>query len=56
MKTAILKRTITFKFGQSLLKGTKVQITQTNTDSYLVRKESEPNLEYLVSKTALRIV
>lgn len=56
MKEAILKRTIDFKFGQSLSKGTKVEITQTNENTYMVRNPTQPTLEYIVSKDALKFV
>lgn len=53
MKTATLKRTINFKFGQSLRKGTKVEITQINENTVMVRKPNKPTVEYIVSKDAL---
>jgi len=56
MKKAILNRTIPFKFGQSLPKGTEVEIRQTNENTCMVRKASEPTLEYIVSKDALEII
>lgn len=56
MKTAKLNRTIRFKFGKALRKGLLVEIAQTNENTCLVRRASEPTLEYLVSKDALDIV
>jgi hypothetical protein len=50
---AILNRTVDFKFEQSLRIGTKVQIAQVNENTCMVRIESEPTLEYIVSKDAL---
>lgn len=56
MKTAKLNRTIRFKFGKALRKGTLVEIAETKENTCLVRKASEPTLEYLVMKDALDIV
>ncbi len=56
MKTAKLNRTIRFKFGKALRKGTLVEIAETKENTCLVRRASEPTLEYLVSKDALDIV
>jgi hypothetical protein len=56
MKTAKLNRTIRFKFGKALRKGLLVEIAQTNENTCLVRRASEPTLEYLISKDALDIV
>ena len=53
MKTGKVNRTINFKFGKALRKGTQVEIRQTNENTYMVRKASEPNLEYLVMKDAI---
>ena len=53
MQPAKLNRTIRFKFGKALRKGTKVLIAQTNENTCFVRIPSEPTLEYLVSKDAL---
>jgi len=56
MKHAKLNRTITFKFGKVLRKGSLVEIRQTDETTCMVRRASEPNLEYIVSKDALDIV
>ena len=53
METGKLNRTIRFKFGRSLRKGTKVQIAEVKENTCLVRIASEPNLEYLVMKDAI---
>ncbi len=54
MTIATLKRTIKFMFGQSLVKGTKVEITQRDKTSCFVRKMDNPNIEYIVSNEALK--
>lgn len=56
MKTGILNRTIRFKFGESLPKGLKVEIRQTNESTFMVRRDSEPTLEYIVSKDAVSLI
>jgi hypothetical protein len=55
MKTAKLNRTVKGA-DFCLLKGTLVEIAQNNTNTCMVRKSGEPNLEYKVSKDALDIV
>lgn len=57
MKTAILKRSIPFKFGEVLSKGTKVEITQDMGASCLVKKINKKEnscIEYKIVKSALR--
>jgi hypothetical protein len=55
MTLAIMKKTIGFKFGQELVEGQEVEVTQDNEDgSCLVRKfKSKKPLEFLVSRKSL---
>lgn len=55
-KKAKMKRTIDFKFGQSLSKGREVEIRQVNENTCMVRMEKQPTLEFIVSKDALELI
>lgn len=55
MKTAIVKKDFHFKFGQSLLKGTKVVIIESRKDGNArVKRAGVKSLEYLVSLRDLK--
>jgi hypothetical protein len=52
-KKGIMNRTVNFKFANVLPKGTEVTIRQTNENTYMVMREDEPTIEYLVMKDAV---
>ena len=57
MKTAIMTRTVRFKFGESLKKGSPVLIVQNNVDqsTYMVRHAKHKTLEFIVAKDAVKL-
>lgn len=53
IERAVIKTTILLTFGQSLPRGTEVEVTQRRENTCFVRRSDNPNIEYLVGNKNL---